>query len=67
MLVKVTNLTLKICKHKEKIKLIETKNEYFNTPSIHFIGSVNPFLFVFVLIWHFNSISSHLNSISSSQ
>ena len=28
--------------------------------------SRHPFLFVFVLIWHFNSISSHFNSISLS-
>ena len=32
-------------------------NEYFNTHSKHFVGSRDPFLFVFVLIWHFNSIS----------
>ena len=41
--------------------------ECFNTPSKHFVGSRNPFLFVFVLIWHFNSNSLHFNSISSSQ
>ena len=41
--------------------------EYFNTPSKHFVGSRNPFLVVFVWIWHFNSISSHFNIISLSQ
>ena len=46
---------------------MENMCEYFNTPSKHFVGSKNPFLFVFVLIWHFNSISSHFNSISSFQ
>ena len=54
MAVKITNLTWKSANP-------------INTPSKHFVGSRNPFLFVFVLIWHFNSISSHLNSISSSQ
>ena len=50
-----------------RIRINETKYEYFNTPSKHFVGSRNPFLFVFVLIWHFNSICSHFNIISSSQ
>ena len=36
--------------------------EYFNNLSKHFVGSRNPFLSVFVLIWHFNSISSHFNT-----
>ena len=42
-------------------------DEYFNTLLKHFVENKNPFLLVFVLIWHFNGISSHLNSISSSQ
>ena len=42
-------------------------NEYFNTHSKHFVGSRKPFLFVFVLIWHLNIISSRFNSISFSQ
>ena len=36
MLVKVTNIN-------KKFKIIETKYEYFNTPSKHFVGSRNPF------------------------
>ena len=44
---------------------METK--YFNTLSKHFVEIKNPFLLVFVLIWHFNSITSHFDSISSSQ
>ena len=36
--------------------------EYFYTPSKQFVGSRNPFLFLFVLIWHFNNIRSHFNS-----
>jgi hypothetical protein len=44
----------------KKFEKLETKYEYFNTPSKHFVGSRNTFLFVFVSIWHFNSISSHL-------
>ena len=49
-------------------KIIETiKHEMFNTISKHFVGSRTPFLFVFVLIWHFNRISSRVNSISFSQ
>ena len=67
MLVKFTNLTLKSANINKKIQILETKYEHFNTPSKHFVGSRNLFLFLFVLIWHFNSISSHLTSISSSQ
>jgi len=47
-------------------KMIETKYEYFNTHSKHFVGSKNPFFFVFVLIWYFNGIGSRFNSISLS-
>ena len=50
-----------------KFKIIEPKYEYFNTLSKHFVGIRNPFLFVFVLIWHFYSTRSHFNSITSSQ
>ena len=39
-------------------KIFETKYEHFNTLSKHFIGCKNPFFFVIVLIWDFNSISS---------
>jgi len=42
-------------------------NEYFNAHSKHFVGSGGPFLFVFVLIWHFDSIGSRFGSIGFSQ
>ena len=41
-------------------------NEYLNTPSKHFVGSRNPFLFIFV--WHLLALAhilialAHLNS-----
>ena len=54
MVVKLTNIN-------KKKTIIETKYEYFNTLSKHFIESKNSFLLVFVLIWHFNGISSHFN------
>ena len=38
---------------------------YFNTFSAHFVGSKNPFWFVFLLIGHFTCISSNFTSISS--
>jgi len=44
--------------------MIETKYEYFNNLSKHFVGCKNPFFVVFVLIWHFNGTSSHFNSIA---
>ena len=62
---KSSKVDLKIRKHcfrKLIIKIIETKYEYFNTYSKHFVGSKNPYLLVFVLIWHFSSISLHFNS-----
>ena len=52
MVVKLTNIN-------KEIEIVETKYKYFNTVSKHFVESKNPFLLVFVLIWHFNSISSH--------
>ena len=50
MVVKLTNLTLKSANINRKFKINETLYEYFNTNSKHFVGSRNPFLFVFVLI-----------------
>ena len=64
MVVKLTNLTKKSANIN---KIIETKYDYFNIPSTYFVGSRNSFLFVFVLIWHFKSIRSHFNSMSSPQ
>ena len=53
----------------KQIEIIKTKYEYFNTLSKHFVESKErkSILLVFVLSWHFNSISSFCNSISSSQ
>ena len=48
-----------------QFQIIETKYKYFNTLSKH-SWDAKSFFLVFVLIWHFNSISSHFNSISSS-
>ena len=42
-----------------KFKIIETKYQYFNTLSEHFVGCKILFL-LSELIWHFNSISSSL-------
>ena len=42
-------------------------NEYFNTLFKHYVENKKLRLLVFVLIWHFNGISSHFNSISSFQ
>ena len=43
----------------KKNEIIVTKYEYFNTLSKNFVESKNPFLLVFVLIWHSSSVSSH--------
>ena len=45
-------------------KLINFEKEYFNTLSTHFVENKSPFWLVFVLIWHFTSISSNFTSIS---
>jgi len=50
-----------------KFKIIEPKCEYFNALSRHFVGIGNPFLFVFVLIWHFYITGSHFDGVTSSQ
>jgi len=70
MLVKVTNLTWESANINEKLKIVETKYEYFNAPSKHFVGSRNPFLFVFVCwsgIWialaYTSMALAHLSSI----
>ena len=39
-------------------------NEYFNTLFKHYVENKNLRLLVFVLIWHFNGISSHFNIIA---
>ena len=55
MVVQLTNLTSKSANLNKKFRIIETQYEYFNTHSKHFVRSSNPFLFLFVLIWHYNT------------